>query len=406
MYLNSETTTIDAPAVGSPPSIDSSMNRNGKATSVSAVREDVTANTYSAHLTTSIVSPYNLNSSQLNSWQSIILQVPELGSPYFQPAFTRAVAGVRGDVEVAVISQGDRDIGFFPFQRDHKNVGQPVGGRLSDYHGIIARPNSGIDVETLLRDCNLSAWQFDHLVDVDHTFESHVRKTDGSYFLDLANGFDAYCDERRKSGSKRIKKINRLSRKLAKEVGPVRVERFNDNDEALNALLRWKSEQYQRTGIVDLFSFDWVVQLLENILQNSSPRFSGAMFVLYVGDRIAAVDMGMQSGSLFHSWFPSYDRELAQYSPSHILLLETARMAESLGIKRIELGKGEEPYKQSFRSGSVTIGEGCVDLRPWRRRFNNLCSRLTDVARQSPFIEPLRKPVRALRKLRDRHSLR
>ncbi len=401
-----ETTTIEALAVGSAPLIDSSTNQDGSVESVPAMREDIVASAGSGSLTTSVVCPYNLNSSQVNSWQSIIYQVPELGSPYFQPAFTQAVASVRRDVEVAVISQGQRDVGFFPFQGDHRNVGHPVGGRLSDYHGIIARPNSRIDVETLLRDCKLKAWQFDHLVDVDHTFDSHTRKTDGSYFLDLAEGFDAYCDERRKSGSKRIKKINRLSRKLAKEVGPVRVERHSDNDQALNALLRWKSEQYQRTGIVDLFSFDWVVQLLENVLQHSSPRFSGAMFVLYVGDRIAAVDMGMQSGSLFHSWFPSYNRELAQYSPSHILLLETARMAESLGIKRIELGKGAEPYKQSFRSGTVTIGEGCVDLRPWRRRFNSLCARVTDVARQSPFVEPLRKPVRALRKLRDRHSLR
>ena len=56
----------------------------------------------------------------------------------FGPEFTQAVAAVRGDVEVGVLEERGEPVGFFPFQRSRRNVARPVGGKMSDFQGLIA----------------------------------------------------------------------------------------------------------------------------------------------------------------------------------------------------------------------------------------------------------------------------
>ena len=68
----------------------------------------------------------------------------------------RAVAAVRDDVNVAVIADGSEAVGFFPFERGGCGVGRPVGGIMSDYHGVVLRPGLRLDGEELIRACDLA----------------------------------------------------------------------------------------------------------------------------------------------------------------------------------------------------------------------------------------------------------
>jgi CelD/BcsL family acetyltransferase involved in cellulose biosynthesis len=47
-------------------------------------------------------------------------------------------------------------------------------------------------------------------------------------------------------------------------------------------------------------------------------------------------------------YMSTYQPTVAQFSPSHLLLAEIARMAVAEGVRVIELGRGDEPYKFSL----------------------------------------------------------
>jgi CelD/BcsL family acetyltransferase involved in cellulose biosynthesis len=51
---------------------------------------------------------------------------------------------------------------------------------------------------------------------------------------------------------------------------------------------------------------------------------------------------------------------LARYSPGLVLHLRMAEAAASAGLHHLELGRGDEPYKQSLKTGDLTVGEGAL----------------------------------------------
>ncbi|HEX5102878.1 MAG TPA: hypothetical protein VFV87_03655, partial [Pirellulaceae bacterium] len=116
----------------------------------------------------------DLSPGEWEIWDDIRAANPVYASPYFAPEFAQAVASVRDDVEVAVLKQGSATVGFFPFQRGRLNLGKPLGGKLSDYHGPLAGTGAMIDPRSLLRSCGLAAWDFDHLVGPTELFEPFV----------------------------------------------------------------------------------------------------------------------------------------------------------------------------------------------------------------------------------------
>ena len=137
-----------------------------------------------------ILRPASLAAVHWQRWSEIQAAEPALESPYFRPEFTQAVAQVRRDVEVAVMLQGNEAVGFLPFQRGPLNIGKPVGGKLSDYHGVIARSGAQIDTAELLRACRLAGWDFDHLVTTQPSFEPFATGRGESPYLDLSQGYE------------------------------------------------------------------------------------------------------------------------------------------------------------------------------------------------------------------------
>ena len=353
-----------------------------------------------------VVAANALTADQIATWSRLQQADPALDSPYFRPEFTQAVAAVRDDVEIGMLEHAGETLGFFPYQRSRAERGLPVGTQLSDFHGVIARADYDFNAEELIRQCGLVSFRFDHLPTSQRPFAAFTWQTGLSPYLDLSEGFEAYCAQRRQDGSKRIKKTLRQSRKLQREVGPIRVEVECSPGRTLQLLLKWKAEQFRQSNLTNLFEYEWIVRLLERVLAARHPLFEGMMFVLYAGERVAAIDFTLRSARVLHSWFPAYEPVLAKFSPGHILLMETARMAETLGIQRLDLGKGPETYKTSFMSGAVKVAEGGVHSRPTDRLLAQNWHRLRDWVGSSPLKQPLQKPARILRCIGNRTALR
>ncbi len=164
-------------------------------------------------------------------------------------------------------------------------------------------------------------------------------------------------------------------------------------------LRRWKGAQLRASGQLDHIALPWVVRLLDRIRSTQAGAFAGVLSSLHLGDKLAAVHLGMRTSTAFHYWLPAYDPALATFSPGQLCFVEIARAAAALGARRMDLGKGQETYKVRLMSGALQVAEGAVHLRPhvaalWRTRH-----RAAAWVRRSPLRDVLRRPGRWLRRI-------
>jgi CelD/BcsL family acetyltransferase involved in cellulose biosynthesis len=299
-----------------------------------------------------------LGARALARWSELQRASPLYRSPFFRPEFTLAVAAVR-DVRVAVIQDGDEIAGLFPFERGRARSGRPVGKPFSDYHGPVLDAAAAIDPRELVRACGLATWSFDHLPAGLSSYAPHALAEAGSPCMDLSEGHETYLAGRR-AGSD-VRGALRKARKLGREIGPLRLEPASEDPALLDRMVEWKRMQYAETGVRDVLAGHGSRALLQQVHATRGVEFAGMLSVLYAGDVVAGLQLGLRSGPVWHSWFPVYNPELHRYSPGLVLMLELAAAAPGLGIREIDLGKGDARYKQALATGSVALLEGSVD---------------------------------------------
>lgn len=345
--------------------------------------------------------PDDLTTFAWQAWERWQSTQAELQSPYFTPEFTQAVSLVRDDVEIAQLFEAGELVGVLPFQRGAFNLGKPVGGKLSDYHGVIGAPGLALDPGQIVRDCFLGAWDFEHVPKSQVSFVPHAKCEGESPQLWLHEGFEHYCRDRKASGSDVVAKTWQKARKLERERGAVTLTVHDPSAEIFDLLVEWKRAQFARTGIGDVLASDWTIQLLKNLLASDSTALRGVMTVLRVDEKPVAICYSLRSRGVLHGWFTAYDRDFGAYSPGLILFLKLAEVAEREGITLIDLGKGDERYKQSLASSSCSMMEGSVTtncLGVWlRARWRSTRTWLDQSAMKSmgglpeKIVAPLRK---------------
>lgn len=339
-----------------------------------------------------------LTPEHFEAWQAILQSVDRFDSPYFRPEFTRLVAEVRPNVEVTVLTEAGEHVGFFPFERQSAHTAKPVANVLSDFHGVIARPDGKWSAKELLELSGLKVWNFHNLLVQGTEFQAGYARVLDALSMDLSLGFEAYRLARRKAGSKHTSQIFQRKRKLERELGPVTVDTDCRDERVFEQLWQWKSRQYREHGLMDLFAISWIGKLLRSIWQMADGALRGRLFALYANGELLAAEFALQSGPVLHSWFPAYNRRYARYGAGHILRLEMARGAADYGVRRIDLGKDAEPFKHSLASRSVSIAEGSFDLNPFRQAIRKGSQQAFHWFRSTPVGTKLARPYRAMRK--------
>lgn len=343
----------------------------------------------------SLITAAQLDAPLQDTWRALQDRHPALQSPYFTPEFTLAVAAVRDDVRIAVMEQAGRVVGFFPFQV-RWGMGLPVGGSLSDHHGVVCAPGTRWQWPHLLRATRLSSWRFDHLPR-DQAPGGDCSQAI-SPLLDLSRGMAAYLAARRAQGIRRIDESLRKARKLAREVGPLRLEAHTRDPRVLAFVLRLKSQQCRRTGVPDFFAQPWARTLAERIAATEGPHFGGRLSALYAGDALVAAHLGMRSRRVWHWWFPVYEPSWAPYSPGAQLLLQVAQAAADEGHACLDLGKGADAYKQSFADSGLPLAEGWVHRPALTTAWLTARTAAVRWARDTAWTQPLRPWLRRIRR--------
>jgi CelD/BcsL family acetyltransferase involved in cellulose biosynthesis len=348
-----------------------------------------------------VIQPTELTAELLARWDEIQSHNAALSNPYFRPEYVQAIGRLRNDVEIAVLEQDGEPSGFFAYQRDHWNGATPVGGRISDYQGVIAAPDLQWTADELLKQARLRGFRFDHLLASQSEWSTGVAKVHDSPCLDLSGGFEEYRNRRRQQGCVRIKQFLSKLRKLEREVGPVRFVPFTDDGNVFEQLIAWKSAQYHHAGLANLFRLPNVTLMLKELLKEQGPKFKGTLTALYAGETLAAVAYSLVGGGVWHICFPAYNFDLEQYSPGALLITRLAQEASQLGITQIDLGKGEAKYKTVFATSAVRVAEGSLDRSPMMRGFQSLWLRTRDLVKSSPLYAPAKRPLRWLRETLD-----
>ena len=288
-------------------------------------------------------------------WRTLAAPDGQLVSPYLLPEFADLIDSERGDVRVVIAEENGAPVGYFACHCPAGGAVRPVGAPLSDYQGFAARPGFSVNKDALLECLGASAMVYDNW---QGDAPGRTRDRAGSAVIDLSAGAERWLANRRGLHKSHFKKIAQRRRKAEREFGEVRVVFGDPLGERFAAMKAWKSAQYRKSGLLDLFSVDWIDGVLNRTALRAFGPFRGLTASLYFGDRLAAVETGLAAGGVYHSWFPAYEPEFACVSPGLLLLHGIIENAEKLGVSRIDLGKGEQAYKTYYTDYEVPLSAG------------------------------------------------
>ena len=120
-----------------------------------------------------LVAGRELSAELVAAWRAIRGTDVQLASPFFCPEFTSAVAFSKENVFVAVF-EDDGVQALLPFETVGQ-VARPVGCLISDFQGLVTRPDYVADIRSAMQAGRLSAFDFDHVSSGQPSFTPYAR---------------------------------------------------------------------------------------------------------------------------------------------------------------------------------------------------------------------------------------
>ena len=316
-----------------------------------------------------------------------------LWSPYFSYAFHDAVNQARSGLEVAVFYQDDVPTAFLPFRRSMTNMARPGAGPMHDLHGVIAAPETQLDLLGSSLSDQLGGYAFSS-VPFDQVRHGLLGQYgDGNRVLDLRDGFEAYLANRSDASSN----FRRAWKKAEKLINAPDTKIIHDvwDEDAFARLIELKQDALAGAGHFDLFSLAWPKKLIK-LLQNSpSTSARGVFSRLYMGGELAAVCFCMRSEHVLHYWFPSYEPKFEKQKPGMALLFSLAQWATTQNMVEFHLGLGDVQYKRLMASYAVPVRQGTLELKAANRMLGKVSALGLQIEGQSKLLDI---PAKAIRK--------
>ena len=303
--------------------------------------------------------PSKLSDAEKRAWSEFRAQNSALYSPYFHVDYTCLIGELREDARVAIGHNDNAPVCFLPFQGN--SFARPLGAPMSDYHGFIEAPESNIDHVEFLKAAGLGAWHYTSLIGEQKDFEPFHKDEYPLCLIDLSAGVEAWRNSRSSSYRRSLKSNRRRIRRTEEEFGTRRFEYKSRNEDAYEQLMAWKKERFAETGLYDVLSADWTSSLLKRLWEREN-GLKCDMHVLYFGDDMAAMDMGMTDGETFHSWMVAYNPKFHSLSPGTQLLEDMIDKAPDLGYRLIDLGAGMDSYKSAYAAEGLSARSGFVPV--------------------------------------------
>jgi CelD/BcsL family acetyltransferase involved in cellulose biosynthesis len=303
-----------------------------------------------------ICRPRELGDAELAQWHDMQRRTPALCHPFLSAEFAQSVDAVSDRARVAVLEDGSHLAGFFAYEHRAPRVARPLAGRVAYRQALIHAPDAFLPWPEVLRATGLRVAEFTDLTAAQLPRGDAIAVSQ-SPIVDTSGGWDAYRDAARKR--RRLKNTMYLARRLEREAGSVEFNWGVLDAAELRQLIDWKSAQYRRSGWPNPFARRWVRELVDIVSAprgNLKPLFSS----LRAGGKLVAVDLSLVFEDVYAGWFSAYNPEYSFYSPGAIRMLRTVEYACNDGYSYIDLARGDETYKRSFKNAFIDVGTGFV----------------------------------------------
>ncbi|MCA9134082.1 MAG: GNAT family N-acetyltransferase [Planctomycetales bacterium] len=324
-------------------------------------------------------------------WSAMRSQTAAYRPPFFSHQFVEAVARFVPEVRVVVARRGSQTLAILPYQRHGSRAARPVGLGINDAHGLLTNADAEWQMAEFLQRSALTSFAFHAAPLALPGIANYELGRTRSFLADLTVDPLGYENYLRKT-SATIDRQGQKTRRLIKEMGPLRFEFDCRAPEMLQRLLQLKSDQYARTYTFDIFSVRWIQQLLFQLHRQTSAAVRGVLSVLFAGQTPVALHFGLLEADLLHYWFPVFDPRYAYASPGTQLFLEVSRSAQERGIRAIDLGYGEQAYKHKLTNVVSEMSFGLISDNPLRRLAYRSKLQLRERLRGLP-IKSMVKPL-------------
>jgi CelD/BcsL family acetyltransferase involved in cellulose biosynthesis len=280
-----------------------------------------------------------------------------MSNPFLSLSYARAIGRARPNARVAVVEEGRKIEAFLPYELIHRGIGGPLGGPRTMLDGIVSS-GAALDMRAVVRKAGLRGWRFSHAPAEQRALNRY--HYDYSYhgnavlIINLTDGYDAYLRSRSKSSTKRTAEKRRA---LERQFGPVSLEWSSKSREQLHQMAEWKFAQF---GSVREMYSDATQSAVEELMFADAGDCSEIVSLLSAGERVIAIDLLLAGPRYLCVWQLAYDPNFARFSPGTILFLALIEEAAKRGFTWIDLGYGQDHYKQHLANDSYPIAGGAV----------------------------------------------
>jgi CelD/BcsL family acetyltransferase involved in cellulose biosynthesis len=389
------------------------------------------------------IAPHEIDAGVQARWRALQTHPdrPEWQHPFLSPELARLTAEVRPASRIAVIEDAGRIVGLWAFELQWPGVARPLARHMSDLQAPLLDPEwvatmprctaqaqaaGGTEPQAaspavwsrVARLAGLRMVQYDHLwvaAPVSDTIASFARHCASArdpasasaappgrrasqapwrigWMIDLRQGYPAYrrLQDRQTRWWRRTES---KARRITEILGPLSLSDDIHDDEAWQALARWKSSQYRQSGLRDNFSIPWVRDWLERLRYANSPALTGVLHALRAGGRLVAVHFGLRGGEVLHHYLPAYDVQWAAHSPGHLLLARTVERAAADGVHWIDFSTGDMEFKQAVSNAQRPLAQGILAPH-WVQRLQQWGHQTEAGLRALPGLRPVARQGR------------
>jgi len=158
--------------------------------------------------------------------------------------------------------------------------------------------------------------------------------------------------------AKRRSNIQRGSRRLAEQFGPVRLVEVSD-EETLRRVhaefLRQRGQRFEQMGITNIFAQDYFVRFFIQAAMRGFGKDRPALrfHALYAGEEIVATCCGAYAGTHYSQYINSTSGgPAAKYSLSGVLMALLMDQLLAEGVRSIDMGTGDFDYKTDWTAAT------------------------------------------------------